>query len=143
MNSSIKFWCFLVLLPFFMAVGHDIYANYLSSPEKQMRLESFQIDPKSYQGSDLGYIFVKYVPNEYRAVRDLIGEDTWGKYFEPVLRQYTFVVCLVPAMLFFTWLLFARIFDIWPFTPSAPVARRMPGSSLKQEDKMEFKYKRR
>lgn len=156
MSDGVKLWCFLLLIPFFAAIGHDLYANFYKNEEAKTRLEAFEIDPNAYQGSDLGYLLVTYTPEAYEKAREIVGEDRWVTWVDPVLRLYTFVVALVPATLFFIWLLISRIFDIWPFSVltggSAPSPRGKTGSRGSQSrldimDKRnaqtEFKYKRR
>lgn len=144
MSDGAKLWCFLLLIPFFLAIGHDLWANYYSTPEQKTRLESFEIDPHAYQGSDLGYLLVTYTPSAYESARTMIGEDFWVKWIDPVLRLYTFVVALLPFMLFAVWLLISRIFDIWPFagigkTRTAPA----PDMYENRNRGTQFKYKRR
>lgn len=147
MSDTIKLWCFLLLLPFFLVVGHDLYANYYADEGKRTRLEAFDIDPTAYQSSDLGYLVVKYLPGAYENLRSAVGEENWAKWIDPVLRLYSFVVALVPALLFFIWLLISRIFDIWPFAGSASAARRperdIYGRKTGTEQTGQFKYKRR
>ncbi|PZQ47666.1 MAG: hypothetical protein DI551_03070 [Micavibrio aeruginosavorus] len=144
MSSGAKLWCFLLLIPFFAALAHDIYGSYMNTPEKQTRLEAFQIDPTGYQNSDLGYLFTTYVPTFYENVRDLVGADRWIKWVDPVLKQYTFVVALVPAVLFYIWLLISRIFDIWPFSGQARrVKSAAKDMSARRNEGAQFKYKRR
>ena len=153
MSDGVKLWCFLLLIPFFLAVGHDVYVNYLSTPEQKTRLEAFEIDPKAYQSSDFGYILINYTPNYYENIRAVVGEPTWVKWVDPILRLYTFVVALVPALLFFIWLLISRIFDIWPFSgaihANAPRSKRgdyqAPPRRQQQRasDAGRFKFKRR
>ena len=147
MSDTVKLWCFLLLLPFFAVVGHDLYANYLSDESKIAKLEAYDIDPASYQGSDLGYLIVKYAPGAYEYGKELVGEPNWNKWIDPILRLYSFVVALVPALLFFIWLLISRIFDIWPFSGGGrPTTREKDvygrkGGSTPQSG--QFKYKRR
>jgi hypothetical protein len=144
MSDGAKLWCFLLLIPFFLAIGHDLWANYYSTPELKTRLESFEIDPHAYQGSDLGYLLVTYTPSVYESARTMIGEGFWVRWIDPVLRLYTFVVALLPFMLFAIWLLISRIFDIWPFagigkTRTAPT----PDMYENRNRGAQFKYKRR
>lgn len=146
MSDTVKLWCFLLLLPFFLVVGHDLYANYLSDADKKARLEAFDIDPNAYQSSDLGYLVVKYIPSVYENGTSLIGEANWAKWIDPVLRLYSFVVALAPALLFFVWLLISRIFDIWPFSGSLPSGRGekdVYGRKKNAAPAGQFKYKRR
>lgn len=146
MSDSVKLWCFLLLLPFFLVVGHDLYANYLSDESKKTKLEAFDIDPTAYQSSDLGYLVVKYIPNAYENGTALIGEKNWSTWVDPILRLYSFVVALVPALLFFVWLLISRIFDIWPFAGARPMARKDVYGRKTTHNAApagQFKYKRR
>lgn len=151
MSDSVKLWCFLLLIPFFGAIGHDLYANYYKNDENRARLEAFDIDPTAYQGSDLGYLFVTYTPDFYENARGTIGEKFWTKWIDPVLRLYTFVVALIPATLFFIWLLISRIFDIWPFVDAGTRAVKSGQRNKHQNDPLDrrgagaaqFKYKRR
>lgn len=146
MSDTVKLWCFLLLLPFFLVVGHDLYANYLADEDKKARLEAFDIDPNAYQSSDLGYLVVKYIPSVYENVTGVIGEDIWAKWIDPVLRLYSFVVALIPALLFFVWLLISRIFDIWPFSGSIGSGRAekdVYGRKKTAPQAGQFKYKRR
>lgn len=148
MSDGAKLWCFLLLIPFIMAVGHDLWANYYSTQEQKTRLESFEIDPMAYQGSDVGYLLVTYAPSLYENARTVVGETAWTKWIDPVLRLYTFVVALVPFFLFSVWLLISRIFDIWPFAGSAPVGKAgKKGAAAdiyeKRNNAPQFKYKRR
>lgn len=151
MSDGVKLWCFLLLIPFFAAIGHDLYANFYKNEENKTRLEAFEIDPKAYQNSDLGYLLVNYVPDIYDNARDMIGEENWIKWVDPVLRLYTFVIALVPATLFFIWLLISRIFDIWPFVDAGGRAAKRGGKGGggrvdpldKRNATPQFKYKRR
>ncbi|MFA5592942.1 MAG: hypothetical protein WC989_06490 [Micavibrio sp.] len=145
MSGSVKLWCFILLLPFFAAVGHDFYANFLATHEQKTRLEAFEIDPKAYQGSDFGYILVKYAPNQFYAVREVVPKSFWEKWIEPVLHLYSFVVALFPAFLYFIWLLFCRIFDRGPFAGAGPSIGRGGRSSdmalRPKNEAMQFKRK--
>lgn len=145
MSDNIKIVCFILLLPFFAAIGHDFYANYMADEQKKARLEALDIDPKTYQVSDLGYVFITYTPALFETVRDSVQPANWERLVDPVLRTYTFLVALVPAALFFLWLFISRIFDIWPFQPSMP---RGKGRDAYEQQKARksagaFKYKRR
>lgn len=141
MSDGAKLWCFLLLIPFFMAIGHDIWANYYSTQEQKTRLEALEIDPEAYQGSDLGYLFITYTPEFYENARTTVGEDTWVKWIDPVLRLYTFAVALIPFVMFALWLFISRIFDVWPFARRA----KAPSTDINETRNRgsQFKYKRR
>lgn len=115
MSDSAKIWCFLLLIPFLAVMGHDIYANFLASEEDISRLESLNLDPKSYHASELGYLLVTYTPGLYENIQSLSDIKIWFTWIDPLLRLYSFVVALIPFVLFVTWLLIARITDLWPF----------------------------
>lgn len=148
MSGTVKLWCFILLLPFFAAIGHDFYVNYLSDPEKKARLEALDIDPQAYQVSDLGYLATNYAPGLYNDVRGALGEANWKEYGDPVLRQFTFVAALIPAALFYIYLILARLFGLppyqgWRFGKMKP-DKGPYGGALKDFDREEkFKYKRR
>ncbi len=141
MKENIKVWCFIVLLPFFIAVGFDLYSNYLSSADQKARLEAFEIDPKAFQSSDFGYVLLKHAPDQYYMAKDMIGEPTWGTWIDPILRLYTYVVALLPATLFFIWIFVSRMFDAGPLAVGA-VSKNGKGRSEGKKD-IQFKYKRR
>ena len=143
MSDGAKFWCFLLLIPFFLSIGHDLWANYGAGGK--MRLEAFEIDPQAYQGSDLGYLFVRYMPGTYEKARTIAGEEFWLKWVDPVLRLYTFVVALVPFTLFAIWLLIARIFDIGAFSDPGPARRAPPTQNIREmrHANKQYKYTRR
>ena len=111
MGERFKIWFFVALVPFFFAVGYDFHANFMTTEEQKNRLESFQIDPKSYQNSDFGYVVMKYAPDQYWAAREAAGEEIWNKWVDPVLRLYTFVIALLPAALFLIWGFVSLIVD--------------------------------
>lgn len=147
MSEGVKLWCFLLLIPFFLTLGHDLYGNFYKNDESRARLEAFEIDPTAYRGSDVGYLFVTYAPNFYEKSKDFIGQENWIRWIDPILRLYTFIVALVPATLFFIWLLISRIFDIWPF--AEPGVRALKRGQNRHNDPLDkrstpqFKYKRR
>ena len=148
MSGTVKLWCFILLLPFFAAIGHDFYANYLIDPQKKAKLEAFDIDPQAYQLSDLGYLLVTYVPEAYENSRLMVGEESWTKYVDPVLREFTFVVALVPAAIFYLYLILAKLFGLPPFTgvrlgrTSEPTGK-YDGVFKDRDKEANFKYKRR
>lgn len=143
MSDGAKLWCFLLLIPFFLVIGHDIWANYYSTDEQKAKLEAFDIDPSAYQVSDFGYLLVTYTPGFYENARTVVGEDVWVKWIDPVLRLYTFVVALVPFAVFALWLFISRIFDIWPFSETRKI-KKSPDNTYEQRERgTQFKYKRR
>lgn len=148
MGSSIKIWCFILLLPFFAAIGHDFYISYVANPEQKARLESLDIDPNAYQVSDFGYLITTYAPGIYDGTRAMLGEEQFKHYADPVLRQFTFVVALVPAALFFVYLLLARLLGLppyrgWRLGRQVPVNSQYEGVFKDHDRENKLKYKRR
>ncbi len=148
MGGSVKLWCFILLLPFFAAISHDFYVSYMVDPEKKARLEALDIDPEAYQVSDFGYLFVTYVPDLYENSREVIGDTNWKNFVDPVLRQFTFVVGLIPVGLFLIYLALARLIGLPPYR-GWRLGRQMANNSpyegvFKDRDRDDkFKYKRR
>jgi hypothetical protein len=144
MSQSIKLACFLLLLPFFAAIGHDIYVNYYGDPDKaaetSQQLENLQLDPETYQASDLGYLLVNYTPGLYDGAKASVGDENWVRFVDPVLQQYTFAIALVPAVLFYLYLLIARVTHLPPFKDAGSSFSKAP--PVTQKDKS-LKYKRR
>ncbi len=130
MSNGIKIWCFLLLLPFFGAAGHDIYANYFSTPEKKAEFEALAIDPADYQVSDLGYILLTYQPELYETAKQTVGEDNWVKRVDPVLQLPSMVATLIPFGIFLGWLLIARILSIWPFNRGTSIFKSKRGIEM-------------
>lgn len=145
MSGGIKLFCFLLLIPFFAAIGHDVYVAYYSDPAKVAKLEALDIDPQDYQVSDAGYLLLQYAPNFYEDARVTVGEEKWVKYFDPILEQYTFVVALVPAVLFYLYLLFAFVLGIPPFSSGKFNRAKEPhmDSYERRGTETTFKYKRK
>jgi hypothetical protein len=145
MSGGLKFFCFLLLIPFLAAIGHDLYVAYYSDPEKVAKLEMLDIDPQAYQVSDAGYLLLHYAPGFYEDARTTIGEASWMKYVDPVLKQYTFVVALIPAVLFYFYLLVAFVIGLPPFSGSRFVKKAADYTEPYERRNTEtaFKYKRK
>ncbi len=151
MAGSAKLWCFILLLPLFAVLGHDIYGNYFQTPEKQMAfLQTLDFNPDDYHASDLGYLFVTYAPQTFDLLRDMVGRDNWAGWVDPVLQMRSYIVALVPPGLFAVWLLIARIFEVWPCSggrikrvQSAEMAAISKSFYDKRDKGVKFNFKRR
>ncbi len=145
MSNSLKILCFLLLIPFLAAIGHDLYANYGRDPEAQAKLTALEIDPKSYKSSDFGYIFTHYTPKQYEVVRAKVSDRNWNAYIKPILSQYTFVIALIPAALLYTYLILARIIGLPPFIrfTSDGLEKSYAGDIRKHASRRQIKYNRR
>lgn len=145
MSGGIKLLCFLLLIPCLAAIGHDLYSAYFSDPAKVAQLEALNINPEDYQVSDAGYMLLKYTPEFYESSRTIIGEHAWLSYVDPILKQYTFVVALIPAALFYLYLLFAFVLGIAPFSSGKFNKKNAPHMDTYERRNTEstFKYKRK
>jgi hypothetical protein len=145
MSGGLKLLCFLLLLPAIAAIGHDLYAAYYSDPQKIAKLERLDIDPQTYQASDAGYLLLQYAPNFYEQSRTMIGEAAWVRYADPILKQYTFVVALIPAALFYLYLLIAFVLGLPPFSGNKFIKKSATDQNAYERRNAEttFKYKRK
>lgn len=140
MSSGAKLLCFLLLIPFFLAMGFDLYVNSGVAPGEVPKLET--IDLSNFQSSDLGYLIVTYQPELYDIAKLSISEQGWAKWVDPILRMNTYMVALFPLALFAVWLLIARVLGVWPFEPNLPGPSKS-GRAERAVGKESFKYKRR
>ena len=147
MSSSVKVLCFIVLLPFLAAIGHDFYVNYMATPEQKTKLSNLEIDPSKYMSSDFGYLLNKYAPDTMEMARDHISPDTWKYNIDPILRQDTFIVALAPAVLFYIYLLIAFVTGIPPYRGrrfgKQAVTSNYEGVFKNRDQSNQMKYKRR
>lgn len=151
MNDSAKLWVFILLLPLLAAIGYDLYTNFYKNEENRAKIEALQIEPEAFMASDFGYLFVTHTPSFYDNAKRMVGEETWKRWVDPVLQQYTTVVAAVPFAVFMVWLLIAKIFDIWPFGTSGGGGWSSQKSAKGKNDddpfnrrsNQTFKYKKR
>jgi len=115
MSNGVKTWCFVLLLPILLALGHDFYASYANTPEKVEQLESMAVEPEGFMISDLGYLFFTYTPEGFDAAKAATDPAIWDSFINPVLELPTYVVVGIPAMVFFIYLSIAWIFGLSPF----------------------------
>ena len=114
MPDGAKTFLVLMLIPFLLGLGHDIYFNYFSDDEKIAEIKAMRVDPKEFLVSDAGWVWNEYSPNTMEASRMSFAPETWRKYIDPVLQLPTMVVGLIPWAIAATYLLIAYILGIWP-----------------------------
>jgi len=115
MPGAAKMLLFVLLLPFFAALGHDVYINYFSDDDKIKEFKKLQIDPEDFKISDLGWVWQHYSPDTLETAKDTVGADEWKEKYDPILQKPTMVVGLVPAAIGAGYLLIAFVLGIWPF----------------------------
>jgi hypothetical protein len=134
MSNEIKTFLFIMLIPFFAALGHDLYVNYFNTDAKIERVKELNIDPKKFMISDLGWIIDEYVPKTLKKARTQVERPTWKKKIDPILQSSTMLVSLVPFLTSCAYLIFAFIIGVFPFS------RFGKGKRTKHDDFAVYKH---
>jgi hypothetical protein len=116
MSTSGKIFLFILLLPFFAAIGHDVYYSYFLDEDKMKKVERLQIDHEDYTISDLGWIWNTYSPETMQQARQSVEPEIWVEKVDPILQYPTMIVGLVPFVIGCIFCVFALILGVWPFT---------------------------
>jgi hypothetical protein len=130
--------CFLLVLPIFAVLGHDIYVTYQD-----------QDFTKPMMFSDVGYLWTNYEPDTYEWARKNIDPGTWEHVVTPFLEQTSVIMAAVPALVVFTLLLILRLFKLPPFAPEVKVKKGHKksdfsfGSGDRGKGKERISYKRK
>jgi len=119
MGSRLKTFYIILLLPFLLVIGHDVYANFFSDAMKQKKLENLRMDPNSFQFSDAGYLWVTYFPDSYINARRSMSGLNWETYIDPILETPSAIVAILPAAFIYTLLMAAWVLGLWPFNKRA------------------------
>ena len=114
MPDGAKTLLVLLLIPFLLGLGHDVYFNYFADDAKIKAFKKMQIDPEEFLISDLGWVWNEYSPNTMETMRDSTEQESWVSYVDPVLQLPTMVVGLIPFAIVAAYLLLAWILGIWP-----------------------------
>ena len=96
--------CFVLSLPAFAALGHDLYVTYQD-----------QDFLKPMMFSNIGYIWTHYSPETYIWAMKNISPDIWTGFVAPFLRFYTVLAAAAPAVLVFVVAGTLKIFNLPPF----------------------------
>ena len=105
----------ILSIPFILAVSHDVYLNFFSSPEKIEEVKSLNIDPDKFQMTPLGWVWTQYSQITHDMVRDSVSPEIWKNKIVPVLKSKTIVVSAVPLGVGIVYTFFAWLLGIWPF----------------------------
>lgn len=97
---------FVLLIPAFVALGHDIYLFYINFAQSQSL--TLDLVMKEFKFSDLGFIWTTYDEASYKSIFDTTDPETWAwiEYvltFSAVVAGLTFAggvtfLCAVPAL---------------------------------------------
>lgn len=143
MSDGVKTLCIVLLIPFLLAAGHDIYTNYFSDQEKIEKVEKLDIEPEKFQFSDVGYLWVTYAPNSHDAARESIDEASWKSFIEPVLRTPTMIVAAAPAAVVYGLLLILWVFGLPPFQRIKKAKGPADFDVYNRHGNKQMKYKRK
>lgn len=150
MGDNLKLWGFILLVPVFLAIGHDGYINFYKNDENRAKIEALQVDQivrdvDKYKASDFGYLLVTYTPNLYDNLKFSVQEDTWRRWVDPVLSLYSALVAGFPAIIFFIGVLIYRAISFLGLKRlsyrSSTYKKDEPLNKRSKEEK--YKYKRR
>lgn len=134
--NGIFLLCFILAIPAFAALGHDIYLTYQD-----------QDFTKTMMFSDVGYLWTTYSPESYAWAKDHIDPGTWEVFLTPFLEQTTVLIALIPAILTFIIAMLLKIFNLPPFAQSAKAGKGPKGKNFSfgsgDRNQGQFKYKRK
>lgn len=127
---------FILLLPAFGALGHDIYVTYKD-----------QDFTKTMMFSDVGYLWTNYEPDTYEWTKKNVEPATWDNIITPFLEQTSVIVAAIPALLLMSILLILRLLHLPPFADTVKVKKGHKkgdfsfGSGENKKGKMSYKRK--
>lgn len=130
--------CFLLVLPIFAVLGHDIYVTYQEQDFTQRM-----------KFSNVRYLWSNYERDTYEWAEKNIEPETWSNLVAPVLDQKSVIVAGVPALVIFSLLLVLRLFQLPPFAPEVKVKKGHKkgdfgfGSGDRGKGKTKISYKRK
>ena len=108
MRGGILTVCFLFALPFFAAVGHDLYLAY--GEQDMLTIE----EPPKF--TDITWMLVTYSPETYDWIQNSTSVSTRKSIVVPLLRMKTAVAGALPLATLLIFLLITRLLGLWPFS---------------------------
>jgi len=115
MSNRVKSFLFILLIPFFFALGHDVYLNYFSDDTKIEKIKALEVEPKGFNTTDFGWVWVNYSKESFDLTRNNVSTETWRNVVSPLLKMKTMLVGAIPYFIGLVYLLLAWIIGIWPF----------------------------
>ncbi len=123
MRGTILLVTFILLLPAFGVLGHDLYMAYGDSDEKVEQLKELDVDPNVFALSDVGRLWIAYAPDSLNMLRENISLATWENIVAPLMEQTALLVALVPLMIFYLFTAIFWVLGIGPFTGTRMVKK--------------------
>lgn len=131
---------FILALPAFAVLGHDIYMAYNNT--------ALDVGERFYL-SDLGWLWVKYEPNSYNFVIESTDPEIWNNFIDPILRESALYVALVPLAILLGVVFVLKLFGLGVFEGQgifAPRIKQKKGGDFSfsgRGGKKQAKYKRK
>ncbi len=142
MPTAAKNILFILLIPFLLSLGHDLYLNYVSNSPRAEQIKSLRVAPNALIVSDAGWIWQEYSPNSMQMTKDMIGEDVWGQNIDPLLTKPTMSLTIIPFVVGVIALLITFILGVWPFSKHDHRIKARP-TTYRHETGKKLKYKRK
>ena len=132
--NGIFLLCFILAIPAFVALGHDIYLTYQE-----------QDFTKTMMFSDVGYLWTTYSPETYAWAKENFEPGTWDAFLTPLLEQTTVLVALVPSIVAFIIAMLLKTLGLPPFAAARAGKTTGKNFSFGSGDRQQgkFKYKRK
>lgn len=126
MSNNAKTLLFILFIPFLAAVGHDVYLNYFSTPEKMKEVERLQINVDEYVISDTGWIWHEYSKETMNAARGSVTAEVWDSYINPILELPTMMIFGIPLGLYIIFLIVTFALGVGPFAHRGKMRKQKP-----------------
>ena len=134
---------FLLLIPAFIALGHDFYLFY----NEHLNPGVFSIDllKKEFKFSALGFIWTTYDEASYKSVVENTAPETWAT-IDSLLTIRAFYAGLAFAGVFITFFLILKLFGKGPFVNEEAIYMEKSSKDVSfragsQSKKMQYKRK--
>ena len=134
---------FLLLIPAFIALGHDFYLFY----NEHLNPGIFSIDllKKEFKFSALGFIWTTYDEASYKSVVESTAPETWAT-IDSLLTIKAFYAGLAFAGIFTAFFLILKLFGKGPFVNEEAIYMEKSSKDVSfragsQSKKMQYKRK--
>lgn len=142
MPTAAKNILFILLIPFLLSLGHDLYLNYVSNSPRAEQIKSLRVAPNALIVSDAGWIWQEYAGNSMRAAKDLMGTNRWEQNIDPILKKPTMSLTIIPFAIGLVYVSITFIFVLWPFSKDNRRVKHKP-SVYKNSEGKKVKYKKK
>lgn len=142
MPTAAKNILFILLIPFLLSMGHDLYLNYVSNSPRAKQIKSLRAAPNALIVSDAGWIWQEYSPKTMQTAKDLIGPDIWESNIDPLLEKPTSSLTILPFVPGVIFILITFILRVWPFSKHDHRIRARP-TTYRHETGKKVKYKKK